>query len=182
VVRSQQGFGGSNRRRPGQASPCEREPGPIPRDLSVEPGGERSLRQFAPVVMGPCFRRDDDRSSNNSLRLCHPLFLLVIARSDLSAVAKQAKAEATKQSILSFRGQDGLLRCARNDGGCYCVFATRGGVAVVTNCVASSMAWPNGVGSVMRNGTSTRVPAIGTKAISMFRAAARYLMIGRSGI
>jgi hypothetical protein len=64
----------------------------------------------------------------------------------------------------------------------HCVFATRGGVAVVTNCVASSMAWPNGVGSVMRNGTITRVPAIGTKAISMFRWAARYLMIGRSGM
>ena len=27
-----------NSRRPGQASPCEREPGPIPRDLSVGPG------------------------------------------------------------------------------------------------------------------------------------------------
>ena len=64
----------------------------------------------------------------------------------------------------------------------YCVFATLGGVAVVTNWVASSMAWPNGVGSVMRKGTSTRVPAIGTKAISMFRWAARYLMIGRSGM
>src|SRR5437016_12966981 len=49
----------------------------------------------------------------------------------------------------------------------YCVFATLGGAAVVTKLVASRIAGPNGVGMVMRNGTRTRVPAIGTKAISI---------------
>jgi hypothetical protein len=56
------------------------------------------------------------------------LMLVVIARSDLSAVAQRAKAEATKQSISSFARRDGLLRgachraalcadpLARNDG------------------------------------------------------------------
>jgi RNA polymerase subunit RPABC4/transcription elongation factor Spt4 len=37
--------------------------------------------------------------------------MTVIARSDLSAAAQRAKAEATKQSILSSR-RDGLLRTA----------------------------------------------------------------------
>jgi hypothetical protein len=62
------------------------------------------------------------------------------------------------------------------------VFATLGGAAVVMNDVASSIAWPNGVGMVMRKGTRTRVPAIGTNAISIRRSVARYLMTGRSGI
>ncbi|MGY2901828.1 hypothetical protein ACVWVY_000849 [Bradyrhizobium sp. URHC0002] len=62
------------------------------------------------------------------------------------------------------------------------VFATLGGIAVVTNDVASSIASPNGVGIVMRNGTKTRVPAIGTKAISIRRSVARYLITGRSGM
>ena len=62
------------------------------------------------------------------------------------------------------------------------VFATLGGAAVVMNDVASSIAWPNGVGMVMRKGTRTLVPAIGTNAISIRRSVARYLMTGRSGI
>src|SRR6478752_7346978 len=62
------------------------------------------------------------------------------------------------------------------------VFATRGGRADVTNDVASSIAGPNGVGIVMRKGTRTRVPAIGTKAISIRRSVARYLITGRSGM
>jgi len=70
----------------------------------------------------------------------------------------------------------------RNDGRRQFVFATRGGVAVVMNCVAWSMATPSGVGITMRNGTRIRVPSTGAKAISMFRAAARYLITGRSGI
>src|SRR5258708_14952892 len=41
-------------------------------------------------------------------------YLAVIARSGLSAEAQRAKAEATKQSILSLR-RYGLLRCARKD-------------------------------------------------------------------
>ena len=64
----------------------------------------------------------------------------------------------------------------------YCVFATRGGVATVWNCVASSTAGPNGVGMTVRNGTRMRVPAIGTKEISIRRSPARYWMIGRSGM
>ncbi len=64
----------------------------------------------------------------------------------------------------------------------HCVFATLGGVADVTNDVASSMASPNGVGILTRNGIRMRVPAIGTKAISMLRASARYLITGRSGM
>ncbi|MEH2524815.1 hypothetical protein V1288_002724 [Bradyrhizobium sp. AZCC 2176] len=62
------------------------------------------------------------------------------------------------------------------------VFATLGGIALVTNDVASSIARPSGVGMVMRNGTRTRVPAIGTNAISIRRSVARYLITGRSGI
>jgi hypothetical protein len=64
----------------------------------------------------------------------------------------------------------------------YCVFATLGGWAVVTKLVASSMAGPSGVGTFSQNGTRMRVPAIGAKAISMLRWAARYLITGRSGM
>src|SRR6185437_2415964 len=64
----------------------------------------------------------------------------------------------------------------------YCVFATCGGVAWVTNEVASSMAVPSGVGITMRNGTRMRVPTIGANAISIWRWPARYLITGRSGI
>jgi hypothetical protein len=64
----------------------------------------------------------------------------------------------------------------------HCVFATRGGVAVVMNCVASSIAVPRGVGITIRNGTRMRVPATGAKAISMLRWAVRYLITGRSGM
>jgi hypothetical protein len=62
------------------------------------------------------------------------------------------------------------------------VFATRGGVAVVMNWVASSMAVPSGVGITMRNGTRMRVPTIGANAISILRWPARYLITGRSGM
>src|SRR5271169_5082449 len=40
----------------------------------------------------------------------------VIARSALSAVARRAKADATTQSILSFRGEMDCFAFARNDG------------------------------------------------------------------
>jgi len=73
--------------------------------------------------------------------------------------------------------------CVRRDDSVpYCVFATRGGSWTVWNCVASSTASPNGVGIARRNGTSTRVPAIGTSVISIFRSVARYLITGRSGM
>ena len=61
-------------------------------------------------------------------------------------------------------------------------FATRGGVAWVTNCVASSTPVPNGVGTVKRNGTRTRVPAIGANHASILRWAARCLITARSGM
>src|SRR4051794_39078475 len=64
----------------------------------------------------------------------------------------------------------------------YCVFATRGGVAVETNCVASKTPMPSGVGIIMRNGTRMRVPAIGANQASMLRWAARYLIAARSGM
>jgi hypothetical protein len=64
----------------------------------------------------------------------------------------------------------------------HCVLATRGGVAWVMNWVASSVAGPSGVGIRIQNGTRIRVPATGTKAISMPRWAARYLITGRSGM
>ena len=64
----------------------------------------------------------------------------------------------------------------------YCVFATRGGAAVVTKLVASSSAGPSGVGIAMRNGTRIRVPATGTKVISILRWAESHLITGRSGI
>jgi hypothetical protein len=64
----------------------------------------------------------------------------------------------------------------------HCVLATRGGVAWVTNWVASSMPMPSGVGISIRNGTSTRVPAIGANQASMLRWAARYLIAARSGM
>ena len=62
------------------------------------------------------------------------------------------------------------------------VLATRGGVGVVMNEVASSMATPRGVGITMRYGTRMRVPRTGANAISMLRAAVRYLITGRSGM
>ena len=62
------------------------------------------------------------------------------------------------------------------------VFATRGGEAVVTKLVASSIAGPSGVGIFIQNGTRMRVPATGANAISMLRWAVRYLITGRSGI
>ena len=74
-----------------------------------------------------------------------------------------------------------LSPCGRREEP-HCVFATLGGNADVTNDVASSIAWPNGVGMLMRNGTRTRVPAIGTNVISIRRSVARYLITGRSGI
>jgi hypothetical protein len=64
----------------------------------------------------------------------------------------------------------------------HCVFATRGGVAWVTNWVASSTPMPSGVGIIMRNGTRMRVPAIGANQASMLRCAARYLIAARSGM
>ena len=46
-------------------------------------------------------------------------YINVIARSDLSAEAQRAKAEATKQSNLSFCCEMDCFACARNDGsGC----------------------------------------------------------------
>jgi hypothetical protein len=66
--------------------------------------------------------------------------------------------------------------------GSHCVLATRGGVAVVMNWVASSMAGPSGVGIFIRNGTRMRVPATGANAISMCRSAARYFITARSGM
>jgi hypothetical protein len=62
------------------------------------------------------------------------------------------------------------------------VFATLGGVAVVMNDVASSIAGPSGVGIFIQNGTRMRVPATGANAISMLRWAVRYLITARSGI
>jgi hypothetical protein len=62
------------------------------------------------------------------------------------------------------------------------VFATCGGMGVVMNWVASSIAVPSGVGTVIRNGTRMRVPANGANAISMLRWATRYLITGRSGM
>ncbi len=62
------------------------------------------------------------------------------------------------------------------------VLATRGGDAVVMNCVASNIAVPSGVGITIRNGTRMRVPATGANAISMLRCADRYLITGRSGM
>jgi hypothetical protein len=42
-------------------------------------------------------------------------YINVIARSDLSAEAQRAKAEATKQSNLSFCCEMDCFACARND-------------------------------------------------------------------
>jgi hypothetical protein len=42
-------------------------------------------------------------------------YINVIARSDLSAEAQRAKAEATKQSNLSFCCEMDYFACARND-------------------------------------------------------------------
>jgi len=64
----------------------------------------------------------------------------------------------------------------------HCVLATLGGWAEVMKLVASSIAGPSGVGTFSQNGTRMRVPAIGAKATSMLRWAARYLITGRSGM
>ena len=133
------------------------------------PGLKRS-----PQHLG-CSPGGGTRSSLNGLhkhRIC--------GLNSLSSRAARVESEAGKSQLDS-----GDVRCRSGSSGCdesYCVFATRGGAAVVTNDVASSMAWPSGVGIVMRNGTKRRVPAIGTKAISMLRWAARYLITGRSGM
>lgn len=59
--------------------------------------------------------------------------------------------------------------------------AARGGRAVALNWVATSTPWPSGVGIDSLNGTSTRVPAIGTSQTSIAFCAARYLMAARPG-
>ena len=51
-----------------------------------------------------------------------------------------------------------------------------------TNWVACITPRPSGVGMLMRNGTTTRVPATGANQISMSRWAIRYLIAGRSGM
>ena len=40
-----------------------RTQGPIPRDLSIGRYGRRLVKQFQPVAMGPCVRKDDRRIS-----------------------------------------------------------------------------------------------------------------------
>ena len=74
-----------NSRRPGQASIVSADPGPITTDVCCYAKlGLQRAHQLAFVVMGPRFRGDDK---------CR--------QSDLSAVAQRAKAEATKQSIVT---------------------------------------------------------------------------------
>src|SRR6478672_5412932 len=96
--------------------------------------------------------------------------------------SEPAESQQNSTGPRTLRPCGGGARASRYFLRLHCVFATRGGVAVVTNDVASSIAGPNGVGITRRNGTSTRVPAIGTKAISILRSCARYLITGRSGI
>ena len=74
------------------------------------------------------------------------------------------------------------LHCVRDTRTVHCVFATRGGVAWVTNWMASRTPMPSGVGIIIRNGTRMRVPAMGANQTSMLRCAARYLIAARSGI
>src|SRR5215467_4266787 len=54
-------------------------------------------------------------------------------------------------------------------------------IGVETNSVASSTAWPMGVGPCARIGTRTRVPATGASQTSMSRCLARYLIAVRVG-
>ena len=49
------------------------------------------------------------------------------------------------------------------------------------NCVACSTPCPSGVGSEIRYGTISRVPAIGASHVSVWRISAMYLITGRLG-
>src|SRR5258705_12629455 len=71
---------------------CTRGCGCIGHPAFPAPSVFRAAKRF-------CKTSGDQRRGNAKLRL-----LAVIARSDLSAVAQRAKAEATKQSILPLRG------------------------------------------------------------------------------
>src|SRR6266404_3552450 len=51
------------------------------------------------------FCKNSDASRSEDAESCFGNWGYVIARSDLSAVAQRAKAEATKQSTLSLRGE-----------------------------------------------------------------------------
>src|SRR5882762_7919867 len=74
-------------------------------------GRRHSLRPLIFWANGSCKTRTHRAARSRS---CILQLGAVIARSDLSAVAQRAKAEATKQSTLTSR-QHGLLRFARND-------------------------------------------------------------------
>jgi hypothetical protein len=64
----------------------------------------------------------------------------------------------------------------------HCVLAAEcDGCATDTNEVACKRPVPSGVGIEKRNGTSTRVPAIGASQTSASRNSTRYLIAGRSG-
>jgi hypothetical protein len=76
----------------------------------------------------------------------------------------------------------GASKSPREYGLHHCVLASaRGGSATETNCLASSTPGPSGVGMAKRNGTSTRVPAIGASQTSASRNSIRYLIAARSG-
>ena len=66
-----------------------------------EAAGALGARHSPRPLLGERFMHD----SGVSRRGIADLRVVVIARSDLSAVAQRAKAEATKQSILSLRGE-----------------------------------------------------------------------------
>jgi hypothetical protein len=98
-----------------------------------------------------------------------PVILKHFAVAESNQIARRVN--RIREIIVSLASRAGAIveGATLRPGRAYCVFATRGGVACVTNCVASIIAVPSGVGTTKRNGTRMRVPASGAKAISMLR-------------
>ena len=74
-----------------------------------------------------------------------------------------------------------LVYCANLDRDHWVLASACAGCATATNCFACSTPRPSGVGIEKRNGTSTRVPAIGASQTSASRSSTRYLIAARSG-
>ena len=119
---------------------------------------DSAVRSDGPFPLAPLFAGRGAASTNTECAVSPPHPKFATANFDLSPQA------------------------GRGDMGPQFVFATLGGVAVVMNDVASSIAGPSGVGIFIQNGTRMRVPATGANAISMLRWAVRYLITARSGI
>jgi hypothetical protein len=105
--------------------------------------------------------------------LCRPLtnFAVILRCSPVFTASLEGWATSACGRPSRRRASARLLRMTAEcvDHSPHCVLATRGGVACVTNWVASRTPMPSGVGIIIRNGTRMRVPAIGANQASMLR-------------